>query len=174
MFVDSHAHITADAFASDRDEVIRRAVDAGVEYIINPGTDLEDSRKAVELADKHPGVFACVGYHPHEASKASEKSLLEIEELSKHPKVVGIGEIGLDFHYNFSPPDRQEAIFIEQIKIAQRRNLPIVIHTREAMELYAAHRGRRDCAKRNVLAGAVSRGTKPTRRAPWGFPLLSR
>jgi TatD DNase family protein len=134
MYIDSHAHITAQDFASDRDEVIRRALDAGVEYIINPGTDLDDSRRAVDLADTHPGVFACVGFHPHEASKADEKSLQEIEELSKHPRVVGIGEIGLDFHYNFSPPDRQEVVFSEQIKIAQRRNLPIVIHTREAME----------------------------------------
>ncbi|RPH35162.1 TatD family deoxyribonuclease, partial [bacterium] len=134
MFIDSHAHITADAFTSDRDETIQRALDAGVEYIVNPGTDLEDSRRAVELADKHPGVFACVGFHPHDASKADERSLGEIEELSKHPKVVGIGEIGLDFHYNFSPADRQEAVFGEQIQIAQRRNLPIVIHTREAMD----------------------------------------
>lgn len=134
MFIDSHAHITADEFASDRDETIRRAEEVGVQYIVNPGTDLEDSRKAVELADKYPSVYACVGFHPHEASKADETSLLEIEELSKHPRVVGIGEIGLDFHYNFSPPDRQEAIFDEQIRLAQRRNLPIVIHTREAME----------------------------------------
>jgi TatD DNase family protein len=135
MYIDSHAHITAEQFAPDRDEVIQRAQDAGVEYIVNPGTDLEDSRKAVELADKHSCVYACVGFHPHEAAKADEKSLQEIEELSRHPKVVGIGEIGLDFHYNFSPPDRQEAVFNEQVRIAQRRNLPIVVHTREAMEL---------------------------------------
>src|SRR5512140_1933528 len=132
--IDSHAHITADAFASDRNETIQRAQDAGVKFIVNPGTDLEDSRRAVELADRHSCVYACVGFHPHEASKADENSLMEIEELSKHPRVVGIGEIGLDFHYNFSPPDRQEAVFKEQIQMAVRRNLPVVIHTREAME----------------------------------------
>ena len=134
MYIDTHAHITADAFNADRNETIHRALNAGVEYIINPGTDLEDSRRAIELAEKHPAVYACVGYHPHEASKADDKSLMEIEELSRHPKVVGIGEIGLDFHYNFSPPDRQEAVFRDQIDLARRRNLPIVIHTREAME----------------------------------------
>jgi TatD DNase family protein len=134
MFIDSHAHLTSDAFASDREDVIQRALDAGVECIINPGTDLEDSRRAVELAEKHPSVYACVGFHPHEAKKAEEKSLLEIEELSKHPKVVGIGEIGLDFHYEYSPRDRQEAVFGEQLELARRRNLPVVIHTREAME----------------------------------------
>src|SRR5512140_2288855 len=132
--IDSHAHITADAFASDRNETIQRAQDAGVKFIVNPGTDLEDSRRAVELADGHSCVYACVGFHPHEASKADEKSLLEIEELSKHAKVVGIGEIGLDFHYNFSPAERQEAVFTEQIRLAVRRNLPIVVHTRDAME----------------------------------------
>jgi TatD DNase family protein len=134
MFIDSHAHLTAEAFAHDRDEVIRRALDAGVEYIVNPGTDLEDSRAAVELADKYASVYACVGFHPHDANKADEKSLLEIEELCKHPRVVGIGEIGLDFYYNFSPRDRQEAVFNEQIGLARRQHLPIVIHTREAIE----------------------------------------
>ena len=132
MFIDSHAHLTSRQFDDDRDEVIRRAFDAGVEYIINPGSDLEDSRKAVDLSDKHTNVYACVGFHPHDAKKADETSLQEIEELSKHPKVVAIGEIGLDFHYDFSPRDVQEQVFRAQIEMAQRRNLPIVIHTRES------------------------------------------
>jgi len=132
MFIDSHAHLTSEQFNVDRDEVIKRAVDAGVGYVINPGSDLEDSRRAVELAEKHPQVFACVGIHPHDAKKATEESLKEIEELSKNPKVVAIGEIGLDFHYDFSPRDVQARVFKEQIEIAQRRNLPIVIHTRES------------------------------------------
>ena len=132
MFIDSHAHLTSKQFDDDRDEVIQRAFDAGVEYIVNPGSDLEDSRKAVELADKYTSIYACVGFHPHDARKADEKSLQEIEELSKHPKVVAIGEIGLDFHYDFSPRDVQDEIFRAQIEIAQRRDLPIVIHTRES------------------------------------------
>jgi len=134
MFIDSHAHLTSEQFNPDRDEVIKRAIDAGVEYIINPGTDLEDSRRAVALAAKHPQVYACVGFHPHEAKKATPESLSELEELSKHPKVVAIGEIGLDFHYDFSPRAVQAEVFKAQIEIAQRRNLPIVIHTRESNE----------------------------------------
>jgi TatD DNase family protein len=132
MFTDSHAHLTSEQFNNDRDEVIKRAIDAGVEYIINPATDLEDSRKAIELAENQTQVYACVGFHPHDAKKADEASLKEIEELSKHPKVVAIGEIGLDFHYDFSPRDVQAEVFKAQIEIAQRRNLPIVIHTRES------------------------------------------
>ena len=134
MFVDSHAHLTSEQFNDDGDETINRAIDAGVEYIVNPGTDLDDSRRAIALAEKHPQVYACVGFHPHDAKKADEHSLREIEELSKHPKVVAIGEIGLDFHYDFSPRDVQADVFKAQIGIAQRQNLPIVIHTRESNE----------------------------------------
>jgi TatD DNase family protein len=79
-------------------------------------------------------IYACVGFHPHDASKADERSLAEIEELTHHPKVVAVGEIGLDYHYNFSPPERQRQVFSNQIGIARRRNLPIVIHSREAEE----------------------------------------
>ena len=132
MFIDSHAHITSKQFDGDRSDVIQRAIDAGVEYIINPGSDLEDSRTAVELAERYANIYACVGFHPHDAKKADEKLLHEIEELSRHPKVVGIGEIGLDFHYDFSPRDVQERVFKAQMEIAQRRDLPIVIHTRES------------------------------------------
>ena len=152
MFVDSHAHITSTQFDSDREEVLRRAADAGIHLIINPGTDLEDSRRAVELADKHENVYACVGFHPHDAKKADEKSLLEIERLSEHLKVVAIGEIGLDFHYDFSPRDVQVEVFKAQIAIAQRRNLPIVIHTRESNEETIA------IVEEAVKSGAAWRG----------------
>lgn len=134
MFIDSHAHLTSKQFDDDRDEAVQRALDAGVEYIINPGTDVEDSKRAIELSEKHTNVYACVGFHPHDAKKADDRSLQEIEELSNHHKVVAIGEIGLDFHYDFSPRDIQEAVFKAQIQIAQRRNLPIVIHTRESIQ----------------------------------------
>lgn len=132
--IDTHAHLTSVQYDTDRDDVIRRAVDAGVKYIVNPATDLDDSKRAIELAERHTNIYACVGFHPHEAKKADDRSLAEIEELSNHPKVVAIGEIGLDFHYDFSPPDVQEEVFAAQIRIAQRRNLPIVIHTRESTE----------------------------------------
>jgi TatD DNase family protein len=134
-FADSHAHLTAKEFDTDRDGVIQRARDAGVDIIVNPATDLDDSRKAVELADRHQGVYACVGIHPHEARTADEHSLAAIEELSRHPKVVAIGEIGLDFHYDFSPRDVQERAFRLQLDIARRRDLPVVVHTRESLPL---------------------------------------
>ncbi len=134
MFIDSHAHITSEQFDHDRSDVLSRAIDAGVHAIVNPGTNLEDSKRAIELAEKHPYIYACVGFHPHDAKSADQRSLQEIEELSKHPKVVAIGEIGLDFHYDFSPRDVQLDVFKAQIEIARRRDLPIVIHTRDSIE----------------------------------------
>ena len=133
MFVDSHAHLTSPQFDEDREEVIRRAVDAGVQFIVNPATDLDDCKKAIELADRHREVYACVGFHPHDAGKATDAGLAEVEELSTHPKVVAIGEIGLDFYYDFSPRDLQERVFAAQMEIASRRNLPVVIHTRDSI-----------------------------------------
>jgi TatD DNase family protein len=134
MFVDTHAHLFYQDYHNDLDDVVKRAQDAGVEYIINLGTDLETSRQVIELAEKYEMMYACVGFHPHEAKKAGEQSLQEIEKLSHHPKVVAIGEIGLDYHYDFSPQEKQREVFFQQIEIAKRRNLPIVIHSRESEE----------------------------------------
>ena len=134
MFIDSHAHLFSKDYEGDLREVIDRASVAGVELIVNPGTDLETSREAVELAEQFEGVYACVGFHPHEARRADASSLEEIEKLSHHEKVVAIGEIGLDYHYDYSPRERQREVFRIQIDIACRRNLPIVIHSREAEE----------------------------------------
>lgn len=134
MFIDSHAHLFAGEFGADLTDVIRRASDEGVTEIICPGTDLETSRRAIDLAERFDAVYACVGFHPHDASGASPEALESIEALSEHPRVVGIGEIGLDYHYNFSPPASQREVFARQIDIAIRRNLPIVIHCREAEE----------------------------------------
>ena len=132
MFIDSHAHLFFKDFQNDLNEVIKRARDAGIEYIVNPGTDLETSKESIELAEKYDMIYACVGFHPHDATKADDRSLEEIEKISRHPKVVAIGEIGLDYHYNFSSPEKQREVFAWQIEMAQRRNLPIVIHSREA------------------------------------------
>ena len=132
MFVDSHAHLFFHEFQPDFEDVLKRAQEAGVRYIICPGTDLETSRESIALAEKYEMIYACTGFHPHDASKAHESALAEIETLSRYPKVVAIGEIGLDYHYNFSPPEKQRDVFSRQIDIAQRRNLPIVIHSREA------------------------------------------
>ena len=134
MFIDTHAHLTSREFDADRDDVIRRAADAGVTAIVNPATSLEDSSRAVELAHRQEGVYACVGVHPHEAAGAGEDVLAAVEELCAEAKVVAVGEIGLDFHYDFAPRDVQERVFRAQLGIAARKNLPVVIHTRDATE----------------------------------------
>ena len=134
MYIDSHAHLFNEDFKNDIDDVLRRAQDAGVEACVVPGTTLETSREAIELAKKYSFVYACVGFHPHEASKATDSALSEIDALTVETKVVAVGEIGLDFHYDFSPRVTQERVFIEQIGIAAQRNLPIVVHTRESMD----------------------------------------
>jgi TatD DNase family protein len=131
-YIDSHAHLFDDEFKEDLAAVLDRAHQAGVDVIVVPATDLESSRTAVGLAEEHAELFACVGIHPHEALKATEADLLEIEGLSSHPKVVGIGEIGLDYHYQFCPPERQKEIFERQIEIASRKSLPVVVHMRES------------------------------------------
>ncbi len=132
LYIDSHAHLFYTDYAEDFEQVLQRAKDSGVEFIIVPGTDLLSSQEAVHLAEKYHCIFACVGIHPHEAAKAADADIQSIEELSRHPKVVAIGEIGLDYHYDFSPRDRQSAVFISQMEVAVRRNLPVVIHTRES------------------------------------------
>ncbi len=134
MYIDSHAHLFGKEFHTDVDETIRRAVDAGVEAIIVPGTDEATSREAIELAEKYDGVYACVGIHPHESSKSSDDGIDEIEKLSRHRKVVAIGEIGLDYHYDFSPRQVQMLRFRDQVQLAVDRNLPIVVHTRESLD----------------------------------------
>jgi len=132
MFVDSHAHLNFPEFAKDLDEVLKRANEAGIKHIINIGTDLATSRQVIALAEKYPHLFAAVGVHPHESKNTKETDWSELELLAKHPKVVGIGEIGLDFYKDYSPQDVQRDAFIKQLEIARKVNKPIIIHSREA------------------------------------------
>ena len=136
MMVDSHCHLDGKVFDADRDEVIQRAIDAGVERIlaIGSGDGPPDLEAAIRLADKHPMFLATVGVHPHEAAKYEDRTSVRLRELLRHPKVVALGEIGLDYHYDFSPRDVQKRVFIEQMAIAQEAGKPIVIHTREAWD----------------------------------------
>jgi TatD DNase family protein len=129
--VDTHSHLNHEKF-ENVPAIIERARAAGVEYIIVPGWDIPSSEKAIELAERSANVFAAVGFHPHDASKVDEQSLKRIADLSSHEKVVAIGEIGLDYHYNFSPPDVQRKIFEAQIEIAKSVKLPVSIHSRES------------------------------------------
>jgi TatD DNase family protein len=130
--IDTHAHLTMREFDSDRAEVIKRAQDAGVKYIINSGYDLPSSIAGVELAEKHDCCYATVGIHPHDAVSCDGQALRQLEELSKNPKVVAIGETGLDYFRNLSPKDAQIAAFTSQLELAKRRSLPVVVHDRDA------------------------------------------
>jgi TatD DNase family protein len=136
MMVDSHCHLDGKVFDTDRDEVIQRAVDAGVERMLAIGTGEgpPDLEAATRLADKYPVFLATVGVHPHEAAKYEDATSLRLRELLRHPKVVALGEIGLDYHYDFSPRDVQKRVFIEQMAVAREAGVPIVIHTREAWD----------------------------------------
>lgn len=129
--VDTHAHLNHEKF-TNLDETLNRASDAGIEYVIVPGWDLPSSEMAIEISERFDKVFAAVGYHPHDASKADDAALKKIAEMASHPKVVAIGEIGLDYHYNLSPPDIQKKIFEAQIEIAKSVKLPVSIHSRES------------------------------------------
>lgn len=134
--IDSHCHLDSAEFDADRDEVIHRALDAGVEHMVAIGTGggPPDLEAGIRLADKYPAFYATVGVHPHDAAKATPADLQRLEKLLAHSKVIAVGEIGLDYHYDFSPRDTQQAIFIEQMAIAARARKPIVIHTREAWD----------------------------------------
>ncbi|MCT4593636.1 MAG: TatD family hydrolase [Anaeromicrobium sp.] len=132
MLFDSHAHLNDSRFDKDRDHIIRRAKEEGVEYILNPGADFASSVASINLAEKYDMIYAAVGVHPHDAKDMDETTITLLRGLSKKKKVVAIGEIGLDYHYDFSPRDVQKKWFIEQIRLAKEVNLPIIIHDREA------------------------------------------
>ncbi|MDP4172721.1 MAG: YchF/TatD family DNA exonuclease [Bacteroidota bacterium] len=134
MFVDTHAHLFYPNFNGDIDEVLSRSKEAGVDYILVPGTDLASSARAVELAEKYDFIYAAVGIHPQDTKEWNDSLLDNIEELAKHPKVVAIGEIGLDYYYDFSPKEKQIDALDSQIILALKLNLPIIIHNREADE----------------------------------------
>jgi TatD DNase family protein len=134
--IDSHCHLDSPEFDKDREAVIERALDAGVEHMVAIGTGSgpPDLEAGVRLADKYPAFYATVGVHPHDAAKAGPADLERLSGLLKHPKVVAVGEIGMDYHYDFSPRDVQKSVFIEQMGIAGAARKPIVIHTREAWD----------------------------------------
>ncbi len=132
MLTDTHAHLYFDRFDDDRDVVIERAFEQGVEKIINIAIDIETSQRCIELAEQHKGLFATVGIHPNDASKLDEANLAALRELSHHRKVAAIGEIGMDFYWDTCPRTMQEQAFRRQIRLAKETGLPIVIHNREA------------------------------------------
>ncbi len=132
--IDTHAHLDFPEFARDRTEVIRRAQEAGVVSIINVGVDLNSSLASVRLAEEHPDLFAAVGIHPHDAAGATEQAFAELRSLVHHPKVVAVGEIGLDYYRDHSPREVQRRVFGRLLTLSMEANLPVIIHTRHAWE----------------------------------------
>jgi len=133
MFFDTHAHYCDKRFNDDRDELLSSMPDAGISLILNSGSSLRSSKFSLELADKYPFIYASVGIHPHDSKSMGDDTVFELEELLSHPKAVAVGEIGLDYHYDFSPRDVQKKRFREQLELARRLSLPVIIHEREAL-----------------------------------------
>jgi len=133
MLFDTHAHLNDVQFDQDREEVIRRAREEfDVRYILNIGYNKETILTTLDLIEQYDFIYAAVGWHPHDAETCTEKELEWIRSLTKHPKVVAIGEIGLDYYRHYAPKAKQQAIFRKQIQLAREVKLPIVIHNREA------------------------------------------
>ena len=132
MLVDSHAHLDSPKFDGDREAVIERAKEAGVELIVNVGFNRETIPTTIALAEKYDMIYAAVGWHPQDAVDMKPDDLDWLEELCRHPKVRAIGEIGLDYYWDTSPRDVQERVFREQIRLARRLGKPIIIHNRDA------------------------------------------
>jgi TatD DNase family protein len=134
--IDSHCHLDDKQFDPDRDAVIARALEAGVERMmaIGTGDGPPDLEAALRLARRHTSIYATVGVHPHDASKATLETFAALDALAVESKVLAVGEIGLDYHYDFSPRDVQREVFIRQLELAGRAGKPIVIHTREAWD----------------------------------------
>ncbi|WNQ11659.1 TatD family hydrolase [Paenibacillus aurantius] len=132
MLTDTHAHLNSPDFDEDRDEVIARARDNGVTRIVNVGFNRETIPSSLELAERYDFIYSTVGWHPQDAKDMRPEDLEWIEELCAHEKVVAIGEIGLDYYWDTSPKDVQDRVFREQIRLARKVGLPLVIHNREA------------------------------------------
>ena len=136
MVIDSHCHLDGPRFDDDRDAVLDRARQAGIEAFLTIGTGdgPPDLECAIRIADRYPDVYATVGVHPHDAAKSDLAALQNLDTLCAHSKVLAVGEIGLDYHYEHSPRDVQKRVFVEQMGVAADRQKPIIIHTREAWD----------------------------------------
>lgn len=132
MLVDSHCHLDFNDFAEDFADIIERAREQGISSILNAGNNINELDKQLEISEKYPFIYTAVGVHPHNAAEYPNIKAEDFIEKAKHKKVIGIGECGLDYYYDYSPKDVQVKVFIEQIKAAQATGLPLIVHTRDA------------------------------------------
>lgn len=130
--VDTHTHLHFHQFDGDRNVVISNFEENNIEFVVNVGVNLEDSKKSLELSKTDDRIFCSVGVHPHDAKEVPEDFIERLEKLAKDEKVVAVGETGLDFFRNISPPEIQKRVFVEQISLARKLNLPLVVHIRGA------------------------------------------
>ena len=152
MLIDSHAHLDDRRFNRDRDMIIKKLQDNGIELVINIGADLKTSIASVSLADKYENIYAAVGVHPHSAKEVDESTIEILRSFASREKVVAIGEIGLDFYRDLSPRDVQRKWFKEQIKLAKEVDLPVVIHSRDAdQEVFDTLKEAQDGTLRGVM-----------------------
>jgi TatD DNase family protein len=132
MIIDTHAHLFYDEFLPVMDSLIDKALQAGITKIIVPAVDLQTSQKVISLCDKYDMIFGAVGFHPEDIVQVNPNDIKLLEEFTSHPKIVAIGEIGLDFYWDVSYKDKQFFFFKEQIELAKAKNLPVIIHTRNS------------------------------------------
>ncbi|PLV56787.1 TatD family hydrolase [Thermotoga sp. SG1] len=150
--VDTHTHLHFHQFNDDRESIISRFEEDGIDFVVNVGVDLEDSRRSLEVAKLSDRIVCSVGVHPHEAKNVQENFVKELEVLAKEEKVVAIGETGLDFFRNISTSEDQRRVFIEQIELARLFDLPLIVHVREAYEeAYRILSGEKLPEKRGVI-----------------------
>jgi len=133
-YFESHAHYDDRRFQQDREALLKDLPVCGIEYVINIGCDLESSCASIELADTYDYIYATVGVHPHELSDMSDSTMSVLRRLAGHEKVVGLGEFGLDYHYDTHPKAIQKEWFIKQLNLAKELNKPVIIHSREASQ----------------------------------------
>ena len=132
MLFDTHAHLDDEKFALDRDEVIKKANDEGVSLIVNVAADMESAVTTLDLAEKHSFIYAAVGVHPYDAPYLKEEDISKLKEMAKNEKVVAIGEIGLDYHFEDTDKEGQKRGFIRQIELAKELKLPYIVHDRDS------------------------------------------
>lgn len=131
--IDTHAHLIDSAFDNDRNKIILNMQSDNLEYIVNIGFDIESSKQCIKMAENFDRLYATIGVHPEEVSCWDENTFNTLKKLAKHPKVVGIGEIGLDYHYTKEDIELQKEIFVAQLKLAHECNLPVCIHNRDSI-----------------------------------------
>ncbi|MEM7342712.1 MAG: TatD family hydrolase [Chloroflexota bacterium] len=132
MLIDSHCHLNFNAFDEDRDEVITRAKEAGIVAFINPATNLTDSQQITKMSEVIPELYGAVGFHPNDAAAFNDEALHQLKQLAHSPKIVSIGEIGLDYYWDKAPRPVQQRVFESQLELAKETNKPVIIHQRES------------------------------------------